>query len=236
MGRITIEYSTLPRSTDRRVRRIRNFGLLAMAFALLVRYEPPARRLATNAWWRYQCARYTVPSDQVAFLGPLWDYSSAPNPPLCFNNLVGTTAGAPVLFLHRLKSSRGSCVVAVTLTNSHFTGGDDSFDETMQVDCVEINRDGSFTKMVTDWNDADITKPSRAPTLTDLTIFAGQVDQSDPSAFSIKYSAREERGCIFGRLEDDGKIHFHANQNLVNWNGQICVRHGALPTDDSGGI
>jgi len=233
MGLPTIGYATPPRRVDRWMRRLRKWGLLAMALALLLRYEPPALRLAKNVWWQYQCARYTVPLDQVAFSGPYDAYSSAPNPPICFNNLVGKGFAPPVLFLHRLKNSHGSCVVAVTL-DSHFSESE-GFGEAMQVGCVKINRDGSFTKMLTDWNDAD-RKPSYAPTLTDLTLFAGQVDQTDPSAFTITYSSRDQCGCIIGRLEDDGKIHFHASQNLVNWKGQFYVPHGPLPTNDTGGI
>lgn len=233
MGRITIEYSTLPRSTDRRIRRIRNFGLLAMAFALLLQYEPPARRLVTNAWWRYQCARYTAPMDKIAFWGPFNTYSTAPSSPACFEHLAGPNLYT-TLFLHRLKNGQGSCVVAIVFQPC--CDGDEH-GETFRLDCIKINRDGSLTPIGTDWDEADYNKRSCAVPLTDLTIFAGQVDQSDPSAFTITYSARDECGCICGWLDDDGKIHFHPSQDPAYWNGNIHVPHtSTLPTNDSGGI
>lgn len=232
MGQMTIEYSTLPRSTDRRIRRIRNFGLLAMAFALLLRYEPPARRLATNAWWRYQCARYTAPMDKIAFWGPYNTYWTAPTSPACFEHLAGTNLYT-TLFLHRLKNSHGSCVVAIVL---HSYEGDEH-GETFRLDCMKINGDGSFTPIAADWDEADETTGSYARRLPDVTIFAGQAIESDPSAFTITYSARDECGCICGWLDDDGKIHFHPSQDPSNWKGEIFVPHtSSLPTNDSGGI
>jgi len=232
MGRITIEYSTLPRSTDRRIRRIRNVGLLAMAFALLLRYEPPARRLATNAWWRYQCAQYTAPADKIVFWAPFNTYWSAPNTPECFKHLAGPYV-PPTLFLHRLKNSHGSCVVAIVFQS--YEG--DEHGETFRLDCIKINRDGSFAPIDADWDEADNTKRFNAMPLTDLTLFAGQINESDPSAFTITYTSRDECGCFCGWLDDDGKIHFHPSQDPASWNGRIHVPHtSTLPTNDSGGI
>ena len=184
MGRIPIDYSTLPRSTDRRIRHIRNLGLLTMVIALLLRYEPPAQRLATKSWWQFQCARYMAPLDKIAFWGPYNTYWTAPSSPACFEHLAAPNLYR-TLFLHRLKNSHGSCVVAIVLQSCD----GDEHGETFRLDCIKINRDGSLSPIGTDWDEADSDKRSDSVPLADLTIFAGQVDQSDPSAFTITYSA-----------------------------------------------
>jgi hypothetical protein len=107
--------------------------------------------------------------------------------PSCWETYIGSPGGAwgcALLFLHELPGKSGPKLVAIQLrTDKEF--------------CLFIN--GLYTH----------TLPIPADSPGTLRFYAGQLDPTDPSRFSIRYAVNNKEGLVRGR--------FNPSTEMVEW-------------------
>lgn len=217
----------------RRIRRmVAILFLLAIAWPAYW-YGPPLWEKSKVLYYQRRCLAFEAPPEQVVFdddsadlavVGARRDYQVLANKdyhapsfpkmaafsPSCWNDFTSaavpsrSAAGAAaVVFCHELTSRDG--VRRLVVVQRASDPGDFNYN-VLSLDAVII-QPGTFSA-----KPIDVTPPgvimwltgAVARQMTPLRIYAGQVDPSDPSRFTIRYAMGKNEHLAEGRLSDGG--------------------------------
>jgi hypothetical protein len=178
---------------------------IVLAFVLWVSWPGPLE-LGRKFLAERECVNYEAPAGQVVYdsdparaqaffsqKGYLIDSKGAAiYTPKCWSR-TGLQTGDILLFLHSMQSKNGARLVGVELQ-----GNQSEF-----VLCTTLYECHGLT-ISRPYNNTFHTFPIGSQESSSLRFYAGQLDPSDESRFSIRYTLDGKDGTIVGRLSERG--------------------------------
>jgi hypothetical protein len=255
MSSMPLEYS--PRLSWHRRRKVRA-RILLISFVILVAgftaLAPKIWRRARILYYQHQCLVYSAPPDTVVYEPDptkaalqiqkhrgmeYWgthatpEYAIAANP-ACLKMLTSLLPPPGVLpmsgvgFMHELRNHRGDRrLVIVSIPQDFFW-----------TDYVIAPITEPFGQIATgtDCSGSLYDQDSLTGNETSFRIFAGQLDESDPSHFTFAYESADGKGIIDGRLTENCDVEMHVRSGpAVNLQPRpLIINSGSNPIIDGG--